>query len=138
MRHLTIGLIVIIAFSLVACKKTCMETYANNDLNSERARVSFLDYGDSYQDRHNTMLRKSAETTLSRGYNYFIIINSSTSPVYGSYDNAYQYMDRRPQPVLYTNGPNRETRKFESTVLIKMFNCPQVTNVYNARELLSH
>lgn len=135
-------------------QKGFMGGYSDTQLDSNTVRVSF--YGNAFTSRENVennMLRRCAEVTIQRGYDYFIIISGYTTPTYGSYTSpgTYQQYTNTNVNVIgntgyassttygtYQPGQTINFRKFESTVVIKMFNGEKPFSAYNAREILGN
>jgi len=156
----------IATFSLVIFLTACatsyqpkgfMGGYRDSRLDSNTVRVSF--YGNRYTSREtveNGMLYRCAEVTQQDGYDYFIIAGGDTTPSYSSYTtpgtynqytntnlNVYGHSGYASSSTYgyYQPGRTITTRKFSSTVIIKMFNGkkpPQLLNAYDARELMSY
>src|SRR5205823_3130584 len=94
------------------------------------------------------MLYRCAEITLQYGYDYFEIMNGNTSPTYSSYTTPGTYNQYTQYGYgtsstygTYEPGQTITTRRFESSVLIKMFNGKkpaEMTNAYDGRELINY
>jgi hypothetical protein len=138
-------------------QKGFMGGYTDSRLDSNTVRVSF--YGNHHTAREtveNDMLYRCAEVTLKDGYDYFVIVSGDTTPTYGSYTTPGTY-NQYTNTTLNINGSNGyassstqgyyqpgqtiHTRKFESTVMIKMFKGKKpmdFTNAYDAHELIQY
>lgn len=163
MRKIKSTIIISLILALIACStpyqpKSILGGYTDTRLDSNTVRVSF--YGNGYTNREgveNKMLYRCAEVTLQDSYDYFIIAVGDTIPTFSSYTtpstyNQYTntnfnfYGNNNASAVSSTTGyyqPSQTiyTRKFESSVIIKMFNGTKPTgipNAYDARELIRY
>lgn len=154
MKHFNFPIILTIFFVLNACTtpyqaKGFMGGYSDSRIDSNTVRVSF--YGNSYTSQEkveNGMLYRCAEVTLQDGYDYFVIASGSTTPTYSSYTTPGTYNEYTQYGYgtsstfgTYQPGQTITNRRFESSVLIKMFNGKKptdMTNAYDARELTSY
>lgn len=134
-----------------------MGGYSDSHLDSNTIRVSF--YGNGYTSREtveNNLLYRSAEVTVQNGYNYFIIVGGDTTPTYSSYTtpstynqytntnlNVYRNSGYATSSTYgyYQPGQTVTARRFESTMVIKMFHGKKPStqlNAYNANELINY
>lgn len=151
----------IFLISLTLCLSSCVTPYqkkgflggySDTQLDSDTARVSYS--GNAFTSRdnvENNMLRRCAEVTIQRGYEYFMIITGDTSPTYSSYTSPGTYNQYTNTNVnvygntgyatsttygSYRPGQTTTYKKYESTAIIKMFNGEKPFSAYNAREIL--
>ena len=154
MRYIDQAVVLCLAVILTGCTtpfqyKGFGGGYSDSRIDSNTVRVSF--YGNGFTGKESVehdMLYQCNEVTIQDGYDYFVIVTGGTSPVdssfttpgtytqnttysYGSSDTSGTY-----QPVQTVN-----VRKFESSVMIKMFNGKKpvgLLNAYDARELIKY
>jgi hypothetical protein len=115
--------------------------YSEQMLSENVAVVTFKANGYTSKEKaHKFALRRSAELTLERNYDYFSVegdaidvsVSSNTSPVRCTSYDGYN--------VTCTGGGTRTFHKPEATINIRMFKgeAPERTGFHNARILLDY
>ncbi len=123
--------------------------YSDSRIDSNTVRVSFYGNGHTSQEKvENSMLYRCAEVTLQDGYDYFTIASGGTTPSYSSYTTPGTYNQFTQYGYgtastfgTYEPGETIITKRFESSVLIKMFNGIKPSNspnTYDAHELIHY
>ena len=106
-------------------------------------------YGHTAEETvENDTLYRCAEVTLQYGYDYFVIAESGTNPSYSAYTtpgtfNQYTQYGYGSSSAFGTYQPEQTivTRRYHSSVLIKMFNGTkpaELVNAYDAHELIKY
>lgn len=125
--------------------------FTDTQLDKNTIRISFN--GNAYAQRdsvENYVLYRSAEVTVEKGFDYFVVVDSSaevkhgaiTTPgTYRSSTSAYAFSPGYATATTtgtYTPDQTVPFRKYGATVMIKMFNGQKpenLPNAYDAREL---
>jgi hypothetical protein len=123
--------------------------YSDSRIDSNTVRVSF--YGNGFTGKEsveNDMLYRCSEVTIQDGYDYFVIVTGGTSPVDSSFTTPGTYTQNTTYNYgssytsgTYQPGQTVNVRKFESSVMIKMFSGKKpagLLNAYDARELIKY
>ncbi len=131
--------------------------YTDSRIDANTVRVSF--YGNGHTTREtveNDMLYRCAEVTLQDGYDYFVIVSGDTTPTFSTYTTPGTYNQHTNTNLnvygntgyassstygYYQPGHTFHTRKFESSVMIKMFNGKKpanLSNAYDAHEIVNY
>jgi hypothetical protein len=134
-----------------------MGGYSDSRLDSNTVRVSFYGNGNTARESvENDMLYRCAEVTIQDGFDYFVIVTGDITPTYSSFRTPGIYNQYTNTNMnfygnngyasstttgYYQPGQTFNIRKFESTVLIKMFNGKKpagLSNAYDAHELIAY
>lgn len=167
MRSLLNAVVILITLLIFGCatpygRAGFMGGYTDTQIDSNTVMVSYRGNAFTSQEKvESSLIYRCAEVTEERGFDYFIIVSSSTTPIIGSYTTpgtytSYSNTSANLYPGGYGNyygsattstqgyyqpGQTYQTRKVLSSATIKMFTGtkpPGMSGAYTAKDVISH
>lgn len=114
--------------------------FSEMQLNDDIYRVSFR--GNAYtahENVQNYLLRRCAELTKAKGYNYFVILESNVDKKDSQYTTPTTVSTYSKSNISITPGQTYKYSRYQDSVVIRMLhNCDKEPNAYKADTVLGN